>query len=319
MDRAGIVVEGRVVEDEVLVHSLAVRQPADAVTRAGSGLMVDEGIQEAHQRGLDMAPERGRDPLPVRCREVRVGDEERRLLGGCLQHAAHLRDRPLERDGRRRASGLAALLEVREVRVDERGVGPEPGDQPLDALGRVHALETRQLPGERLGAGHLVHGLEVPQVQRCGLLPHPGDQPHDVERDPLFHVQSGRIDGGSVLQHGGDERRLHSATGRGRIIPAVGARFITQHRGPQRAQVQDPGPEPVGQSVDGYDFGHQLLFPEVAQRRGDDARSGTAFRGGYPGDARGWSRARRRGAGPATNRRTWRRESLNRPSSPRCG
>ena len=89
--------------------------------------------------------------------------------------------------GRRRgAARRQAGLDVGDVRVDPGRVGRQAGEQPLQALRRVHALQASQVADERLRAAVLVDGLELPEAQLVGLAQARDDDADEVERDVVL-------------------------------------------------------------------------------------------------------------------------------------
>ena len=110
-------------------------------------------------------------------------------LGRRLDHAPGLVDAPLDDLGRRGPAGGHALGDVGPVGRHPARIGRQAGQQLLEALGRVGALEASQLAHQRLGPVELVERLHLPQAQLVGAAEALDDGAHQPQRDRVLDRQ----------------------------------------------------------------------------------------------------------------------------------
>ena len=148
---------------EVAVHRVTVGQPADAVT--GTGAPADKSSSAAPKRaraGVDVRAQRIADALAVGLGQLRVGDQQRRLVDGALHGRRTWAMRALHGLGCGGPAGRATL--AAGSRCGRRaGAGIARPGAPAAVRcrsGRVDPLDARQLAGQRLGARQLVDRID---------------------------------------------------------------------------------------------------------------------------------------------------------------
>ena len=138
----------------------------------------------------------------------------------------------------------------------ERGVGVQPGDERLEALGRVGRLELGQLRQELLRTAHLVDDAQLVEALVVLLDVELGDDLEHVPGDPVLGRQARR----SSMAAASAAVRSMSARLRARpagpgILEAVVVALVAVDRRGGRVELEDRLPEPVGEVVDGRRLG----------------------------------------------------------------
>ncbi len=157
----------------------------------------------------------------------------------------------------RSTTARAAVRPCRQTRPDvvaDRGhvarVGIQTGDEPRQPLRRIHPLEAGQLGGQGLGALHLVDAVHLPQPVGVVFAAGMGDDPQDVQRDPVLRGQVRVLQRGSVALQRIERGQLPGTARLGRVIQAVVETLVAEDRRPQRIALLETLPETACQGVD---------------------------------------------------------------------
>ena len=323
MDLGRLEGERRPGQDLGPVQRLAVgRRPQAGLLAAGGQVGAAQRVQEGLVGRDHLVADDRQDPLAILVIGHPCDLDDDRRLGRRLEQSLELGDRPLGHDPGGGQAARDPFPEQLDVGGHERRVGPQTGDEPLEALGRVGGLEGGDRRQEGLRTAHLVDRPEEvdPLVVLLDLeLAH---DPDHVQGDPILEGLVGSVDPEGRCEGRLDQRPGAQSAGCAGILEAIVVALVAVHRGGRRILLEDRFPEPVGELVDGagrVEPVHQCLHgaaagaisvvdperlaiwafaPSLSRRTGWSARSP----GAPPGD-RGRGMARGRQASAARVRR----------------
>ena len=195
VDAARVLVERRVGEDVVAIEPLPVGEMAHALTVAGMRLVA---LEQREPRRLGRSDERlevADDRVALGRLQLRMGDEDRRLLDRGLDDPAGLGDAALDDRAGGGPAGPQSRLGVLDVRRDPGREGREARAQAVDPLLAVDALEPGELPDEPLRAAVLVDPVHLPERALVGAPEAADDDADEPERhavlDPEMRARRG--------------------------------------------------------------------------------------------------------------------------------
>ena len=131
------------------------------------------------------------------------------------------------------------------------GIGVESLEERLEPLGCVGRLELGQLRQELLRSAHLVDDAQLVEALVVLLDAQLGDDDEHVAGDPLLGGQA--LDRDRACLGGGPVQEVArlGATGRARVLEAVGVAVVAVERGDRRIELENGLPEPFREVVDG--------------------------------------------------------------------
>jgi hypothetical protein len=237
-----IEIEAGPAEDLGLVHPLTARERGHADRPGGRGeVLIADDVTEPRVGGVQDVAHGGRDPLLHR-RVVAQREHRRRIVRRQREDPIELRERALGDDpGRDDARGDRLARDL-DRGVQHLGERPEPRLVAIDPLGRVGALEGRDLGEQRAGPVHVVHDLEAVDPLFDPSERAFTDRPHHVDVGTVRVVERRQVESRERRQRLARGLFLLGAAGRSDVGESVVEALVPDEGPHQRVALEEPFP-----------------------------------------------------------------------------